>query len=74
MHKDNADGGFTARGGFDRSRAGLGILRDVGVELLQVVKGFVFAHDLHQRRQGVIGRAGRVGIGDLNLAFKARVE
>jgi hypothetical protein len=31
-------------------------------------------HDLHQRRQGVIGGAGGVRIGNLDFTFKARIE
>ena len=74
MHEDDTDRRFAACSGLYWGRAGLGILRNIGVELLQIVVSLVFTHDLDQRGERRIGGAGRVRIGDLDFALEGRVE
>ncbi len=47
-------------------------MRDIGVELLQIVDRLILAHDLHERRQRRIGGARRIRIGDLDFALQLR--
>ena len=44
MQEADADRRFTAGGVARRGNAGLGILRDVGVQLLEVIEGPVVSH------------------------------
>ncbi len=74
MHEDDAECRLATRCRLHRRGSGLGILRDVGVELLQIIDRLVFAHDLHERGKRRIGCARRVGIGDLDFALQFRCQ
>jgi hypothetical protein len=72
MQETDADRRFTAGGVARRGNAGLGVLRNVGVQLLEVIERLIVSPQLGKGRQRGVGGAGTLRIGDLNLAFVFR--
>ncbi len=68
VHKADRHRGFATRHGLDRRSARAGVLTDVAVQGLHVIKGLVFAHQLHQRGHHGVGGAARCRVGHLDLA------
>ena len=72
MQEADADSRFTAGSVTRRGNAGFGVLRDVGVELFQVIKGLIFAPQLSKGRQRGVGGTGALRVSNLDFALVFR--
>ena len=73
VEEADANRRFTAGGVARRGYAGFGVLRDVRVQLFEVIEGFVFAPELDEGGKRGVSGAGALRVGNLHFAFVFRL-
>ena len=72
MQEADADSCFTASGIARRGYARFGVLRNIRVQLTEIIEGFVLTPELHEGCERGVGRTSTLRISDLHLTLVFR--
>lgn len=74
MNEEDEDESLKERRRIKRRRKGIGILREIGVEFIKIIKEFVIKNDMKKSGKRSIGSEGRIRIGNMDLEIIRRVK